>query len=175
MSSAILAAACSAVPTDAAVRLPLPARDTAAFFQTDSLEYSLDSTAVGWQGSIRVLFTNQSSDSAFFVNCNGLTALSLEKLAGAEWTPAWFPALPLCLSLPIIVKPGGDHLFTISIFGAFPEMNAYPKFATAEIGGVYRIVFHQLLSSYRTSLPFGTEFPLERRISNQFRLSVAHH
>jgi hypothetical protein len=149
-----------------------PIRDTAAFFQTDSLQYKLDTNSVGWQTTIGVLFTNRSSETAYFVNCNGETRIGMEKLNGSTWTLVWSPPQFACLSPPIVVKPNERHRSLIYVFGVSPESNGVPKFSTNDLDGTFRLVWNALLSSYQTQLPFGTPFPLERRVSNSFKLTA---
>jgi hypothetical protein len=148
-------------------------RDVGALFQTDSLSYTLRAGSVGFDGEIGVTFTNRTSGTAYIVNCNEATALSLEKRVAGQWKNVWSPPIPLCLSRPIIVAPSATYRTRIRIFGGYPGLNAYPKFSITDIAGEYRAVWAQVLSSYRTdSIPFGTPLPIDRRVSNRFLLTT---
>ncbi len=144
----------------------------AVLFQTDSAAYTLRAGEVGYQGRIGVRFTNRTEGAAYVVNCNGSTAVSLEKLVDGQWRAVWFPALAGCLDRPIIVPPRGTHDLIIDVFGGYADGNAFPRFAVADVAGVYRAVWDDVLRSYQDRLPFGDPLPLEQRLSNQFTLTV---
>ena len=164
----VVLAACASPPA------PTVARDENALFQTDSLRYTLrEVVGFGYETRITAHFTNLTGATAYFVNCNGTTMLHLEKLAGEQWTRAWSPVVPLCLSPPITVASGRSYEFRIPLFAAKPDANAEPKFTVPDIPGVYRIVWSDALSSYdENKQPFGTPLSLEQRVSNSFTLSL---
>jgi hypothetical protein len=143
-------------------------RDVGASFQTDSLSYMLRLTSIGYAAQLNVIYTNRTLAPAHIVNCGGATSVALEKLVDGQWQQAWAPALPLCLSAPIVVAPGASYSTGISVFAGYPENKAFPKFAVTELSGVYRAVWHSVLSTYQPSLPFGEPLPLEARVSNRF-------
>lgn len=145
-------------------------RETAPLFQTDSLAYTLVAGSHGYQAEIEVRFTNRTASRVYFVNCNGGTSLSLEKLINFRWQAVWSPALPGCLSPPITVPRGGTHDTRIRVFGGYPGNNAWPKFAVTDVSGTYRAVWHDALWSYQDRLPFGVPLDLEHRVSNRFVL-----
>ena len=117
-------------------------------------------------------FTNRTTATANFVNCQGGTGVELQKLVDDKWTSVWSPALLACLSPPIIVAPGGTHQSIISIFAGYPGSNYFPQFGTTAITGVYRAVWTEVVTDYQDRLPFGNPLPLPHRISNQFTISV---
>lgn len=173
--TAVVLTACASPPAPTVARdsVFVPARDENALFQTDSLRYTLrEVVGFGYETRIRARFTNLTGATAYFVNCNGATMLHLEKLAGEQWTRAWSPIVPLCLSPPITVASGQSYEFGVPLFAAKPDANAAPKFTVPEIPGVYRIVWSDALSSYQDKLPFGAQLPLDQRVSNSFTLSV---
>ena len=152
--------------------VPELSRDTAAFFQTDSLSYVLRAGVAGYSAVISAVFTNRTAATVFIVNCNGETQLRLEKFVDGAWLPVWFPVVPACLSPPIVVAKDGSYRTQISIFGGYPGTNAFPKFAVEDPSGVYRAVWADVLSSYQPSNPFGDPLPLAARTSNRFGLTV---
>ena len=138
-------AACSAdhpaLPTSVAVVVPTVTRDTVAPFQTDTLSYTLKAGAMGYEVLIPITFTNRGPTAASITNCGGATSLKLEAFVDGQWKYAWSPIIPACLSAPIVVPPGGTWRSAISVFGAYPNINAAPKFASEQITGVYRAVY----------------------------------
>jgi hypothetical protein len=141
-----------------------------ALFRTDSVAYTLRARDNGYEAVIGVSFTNRTSDTTYFVNCNGAVGVSLEKLMEGNWRNAWSPVLPACLSPPIVVAPGATRSLPIRVFGGFPGSNVHPQFAVAEISGVYRAVWNSAVTHYQSQLPFGEPLPLAQRISNRFTL-----
>jgi hypothetical protein len=174
LATLALAAACHDGPTTAAdptgVLGAALTRETAPFFQTDALTYTLQSGSHGYTGEIGVQFTNRTGETVYFVNCNGITGMSLEKLIGGRWEVAWSPVVPQCLSSPIVVPPGGTYDIRISVFAGYPDSNMWPKFSVTDVTGVYRAVWHYALRSYQDDLPFGEQLALEQRVSNRFTL-----
>ena len=146
-------------------------RDRVASFQTDSLSYQLRAGSVGYEVEIGVVFTNKSPATAYFQNCGGLTAVSLERLINDKWTPVWTPVIPSCLNQPIVVQPLDSHRITVDVFGGYPGCNCAPQFATNDLTGVYRLVWSQLFSSYKaTTTTYSSALPFEMRVSNPFEL-----
>lgn len=144
----------------------------AALFRTDSVAYTLRARDNGYAATIGVTFTNRTSDTTYFVNCNGAVGVSLEKLIDGNWRNAWSPVLPACLSRPIAVAPGATRSMPIELFGGFPGSNVYPQFAVAEISGIYRAVWNSAVTRYQDQLPFGEPLPLAQRTSNRFTLQT---
>jgi hypothetical protein len=108
-------------------------RDAEAAFQTDYLSYTLVTTPTGIEGKIAVVFTNRTSESVFFVNCNGITALTLEQQVGDQWVRAWEPVIPACLSAPITVEPDQEYRAVVHVFSGHPGTNMYPQFHVSSI------------------------------------------
>lgn len=147
-------------------------RDEARLFQTDSLSYTLRAGSVGYEGMIGVLFRNPRADTTYFVNCRGMTAVTLEKLVAGEWRQAYSPVMLQCLSPPIAVAPGTTASLPIPVFGGYPNSNNYPQFVDSDIRGIYRAVFSDAVTGYQDRLPFGERLPHDQRISNRFSLRV---
>ena len=168
LAAVVAAAACRDSPV--APDAPLT-RDVAALFQTDSLYYALragDFVA----GEIDVTFTNRTATTAYLINCNGATALQLERRVGNSWQFVWSPVLPACLSAPIVVPVGGTHRSRITIPSAPPATNGVRFDDPRTVPGEYRLVWTSLVSSHEDGPPFSDLLPLAARVSNAFRLSV---
>jgi hypothetical protein len=165
----LLLGACKSPSAPPYVVSELPiTRDAGASFQTDSLSYTLRLTTIGYFAQMKVIYTNRTLAPAYIVNCTGATSLTLEMVVDGQWKPVWAPVIAACLSAPIVVAPGASYSTVITVSAGYPENNAYPKFAVTELSGVYRAVWHSVLSSYQPALPFGEPLPLEARVSNRF-------
>jgi hypothetical protein len=150
---------------------PVVARDTAALFQTDSLAYTLR-TGDLVAGVINVTLTNRTAGPIYIVNCNGHTGVSLERRVNGQWQSVWSPAIPLCLSTPIVVPVGGSLQRRVGIQPTRVGTNDFPEWPARTIAGEYRLVWPSVLSSLVGQGPFGDPLPLEARVSNRFTLSA---
>ncbi len=171
MTAMAALAACSDSPTAPPEQTLEGPRVT--LFRTDSASYTLLTESYGVTGSIQARLSNSTGESIYLVNCNGDTDVSLEKWIDGRWQLAWAPDVQTCLSEPIIVPAGGTWDTTIDIFAGPRGSNTYPQFEVEESPGSYRLVWHDVLSSFQNQLPFGEPLPLGQRISNTFRLDFA--
>ncbi|MDF1504443.1 hypothetical protein [Roseisolibacter sp. H3M3-2] len=162
------------IPVDvhAPAAVPTPARDTTPLFQTDSLAYTLRRTFAVYEVGIAFTFRNATADTAHIVNCGGRTGVALERLRDGVWEPFWDAVNPTCLSPAIVVPPGASYRHALSVYGGLPGSDVVPRFPSAELGGTYRAVFHDVLRSYQDRLPFGEPFPVGARRSNAFVLRM---
>jgi hypothetical protein len=148
-------------------------RDVAPLFQTDSLSYVLRDNGSAYVGIIGVTLTNRTGGPVYIVNCNGIASVNLQKrFNSSEWQNVWSPVSPACLSPPITVRAGETHRISLGITGGHPGSSIFPQFSTDQIEGEYRILWRDVLSSYRDRAPFGDTLPLESRISNRFMISL---
>jgi hypothetical protein len=146
--------------------------DVTAPIQTDAAAYQLEPGSTGYTVTIGFVFTNPRRGPVYVVNCGGNAPPGLEKLVDGEWTRAWSAIVPLCLSPPITIAAGQQYQGKLHLFAGYPTNNAYPKFDTPQIGGGYRLVWHDVLSSYDDrTYPFGEQLPLTQRVSNSFTLT----
>jgi hypothetical protein len=146
-------------------------RDVAALFQTSSLRYTARMTPSGIDFTVPFTFTNRTGGPAYFVNCDGVTGLALEKWVHSQWEDVWGPIINGCLSPPIVVRPDLQQEGIVFVTASYLGSNAYPQFGTDEVEGVYRFVWREVLRDYDTSRrPLGELLPLDRRISNRFEL-----
>lgn len=148
-------------------------RDASPLFQTDSLGYTLRNGSLGYEASVTVIYTNRTASPTSFVNCDGGTNYTFEKLVSGQWAFAWSPGIAACLSPPIVVLPGATHTFILSVFGGYPDCRCAPQFAVTDISGVYRAVWGSGFNADDGSGGMtGGPVPLEARISNRFTLTA---
>ena len=143
----------------------------AALFQTDSATYTFVTTAVATQGRIGTTLINRSGRAMYFVNCNGRTSLSIQRLEAAQWTHFWSPVQLLCLSPPIMVQNGGTQTFDIRDFAGNAGSNVFPKFERPLVTGVYRVIWNDAYFNYRdrqNGVPWSDPVPVALRVSNSF-------
>ncbi len=140
-------------------------------FRMERERYDLVRKDGYWEGTIGYTWENRTGGDVFLVNCNGGFALHLERWNGSGWTPAWGPALPDCLSAPIVIAGGERRSFTLQVLGADPGSNWAPAFDRKDPAGWYRLVWTAALSSFDGSTyPFGEAIDAEHRTSSPFRI-----
>lgn len=145
--------------------------DTAALFQTDSTSYTFVTSAVATQGRISTTLTNRTGRAMYFVNCNGGTSLSIQRLDGAQWKHFWSPVQLLCLSPPIVVQNGSTQAFDIRVFAGSAGSNVFPKFERPLVTGVYRVMWNDAYFNYQdrqNGVPWSDPVPEALRVSNSF-------
>src|SRR5215216_3499840 len=148
----------------------IPLRDSAALFQTDSLDYTLGSGSSRWEARIAVLFTNRSKDTVHVANCKGAVQWQLEKLGpGSVWSHMWRSETLGCSSSPIVIRPGERHQLVVTVFGGFEGSLALRFSKPSDITGVYRIVWPGISAAHQVSgQATRTLLSFERRVSNRF-------
>lgn len=143
-------------------------------FQTDSESYTLTQPGPWYEATIRFTFHNDLKKNVYFVNCGGATGILLEKFVDSTWKPVWSPVMTTCLSAPLIVAAGKDWRSEIRVSAAPIGSNFLPQFSVRDIPGTYRVQWTHALRSYDPSKPrFGTQLPLQQRISNSFEIKIA--
>ena len=144
--------------------------EESTLFRTDSQSYTLRPNEMGYSALINVEFGNRTADTVYFMNCNGVTGVSFEKLVDSTWRSAWIPAMNACMSEPIAVAPGSTRTFPTHAFAARSDRVEAGEFSIDDAPGTYRIVWPHTVTSYRSSPPFGDSLPLSQRVSNKFTL-----
>jgi hypothetical protein len=133
--------------------------------RTDASSYLLEPQWVGLRTEIGISFPNTTGRRMYIPNCHGGLNTRLEKRVDDSWVPYWSPVLLLCVSAPIIIEPGATLTRTINVWGALPDTNAGPAWASADVEGTYRMVLGGVAWQGTTE-----EVPLELRTSNEFTL-----
>jgi hypothetical protein len=147
-----------------------PTRDVDAWFQTDSLSYTLSNDGM-YTAKITVEFTNKTAATTYVANCNGISAWRLEKLTNGQWNGVWTAIIPSCASRPIAVAPNAIYKPAVQFYAGLPGTNVVPKFDTYPIDGIYRMVWTSgpsltLVDTFSTD----NLLPLSQRTSNVFAL-----
>ena len=152
-----------------------PERDADALFQTDSLSYTLVDEGQ-WNANITVQFTNKTGATTYFPNCNGYSALHLEKFVNAAWVPAWTAIINHCGGIPVAVAPNATYKPGILFYAGRVGSNVRPQFSVGPIDGIYRIVWTTSPSLTRDESQKPEDLlPLEQRVSNRFLLKTARN
>lgn len=143
-----------------------------AAIQTDADAYDLRAGPIGYTATIGFVFTNRRQTPVYVANCGGDAPPGLERFRNGEWVRAWTPVVRLCLSPSIVIEAGKKYQGELDLFAGYPDGNTYPKFKTAPIPGVYRLVWDFLLSSHDSrDYPYDP-LPLDERVSNSFTLTT---
>jgi hypothetical protein len=158
--------------TTACLSVTGPGRDVEPLIHTDATAYQLSFNGHGFTTMIPYVFDNRTDASVHLHNCNGAFAQKLERLERGKWVVAWYPALPLCLSAPIVVDPGDTFATELRVWGARPNQNFGPAFDVADPSGTYRLVWDAAAWSRQNGSQPVEPMPLEYRISNRFVLTV---
>lgn len=147
--------------------------DGASPLRTDRTAYTLERTARGLEVDIPFTFTNTTGRTVYVVNCNGIAPPSLVKREGRDWVTAWSPAVPLCLSPPIVIEAGTTYADTLDVVAGAPGSNVQPQFMVDEVEGTYRLVWGGVVYDYDADRQgFGEPVPAELRVSNTFVLRL---
>ena len=148
-----------------------PTRDATLFIQTDKLEYKLTDQSGGRAFSVSYVYTNALTDTLYIVNCNNTFGYSLQRYENNSWVTIWSPPVPLCLSQPIVIPPGGKYSGQFDIWGAAPGSNTFPRWPSGDLTGNYRLLFGEVVMHYTDrGQSFGEQPAENARASNEFRL-----
>jgi len=143
--------------------------------RTDRAEYAVSRTAQSLETTIRFEYTNRTGAAVYLPNCQGIHPVALEKQVGGEWVTAFVPAIPLCVSPPVVVRPGETFPYTLRVSAGLPGSHVSPKLGVDDPEGTYRLAGVVL----RTWEPdggnpeLGDPLPRELRVSNEFTLREA--
>lgn len=148
-------------------------RDASARFQTDSLSYVLRAGSMGYEATLRIVYTNRTASLAAFANCNGATDFAFEKWIDGIWVWAWSPIVPACMSAPITVLPGATHTFPVFLFGGYADCRCAPRFGVEDVSGLYRVVWRSGMGAAQEGTGVaGDSSSVDARVSNRFFLTV---
>jgi hypothetical protein len=165
--ASLAGAGCTSIETSG----PGDAAGLDAPIATSAGEYTLAPSNSGLAVDIPIRFHNVTGRTLSIVNCRGGLAPVLERRVGGGWEPFWHGVQLQCLSPPIVIPAGEWIDRTVQVWGALPQSNMAPQFASGDVAGTYRIVLHSVVFDYDSGRPgFGTPVPLEQRISNTFEL-----
>ncbi len=161
---ALLAAGCETNLLGSDIRLSV---------RTDREEYRVERIENAFRVDLLLTLRNHGDVAVFTGNCGGVMDLELRKWEGGAWVPAWRPYLPLCLSIPLEIRPGGSHRHRLGIVAYLPESGLGPGLEVAGIEGTYAIVVNTLFTSAADAPDRGdTRLPLAKRTSNAFELRL---
>ncbi|MBL0939339.1 MAG: hypothetical protein IBJ03_10605 [Gemmatimonadaceae bacterium] len=163
-SSTVLFAACSEA-TVASLSSHAELTGDSVAFRTDAQAYTVTPGEHGFNGRIAAIYTNRTTKPVYIANCNGSTMVALERLENGNWQQVYSPPVSLCLSVPMIVQPGGTHRFEFALLDAFPG---------APVSGTYRAVWHSLVWDYEPDPQKLQQLPLELRVSNTFTIAPSN-
>jgi hypothetical protein len=159
---------------DVSTGLASLARDGEPAIRTDADAYELRPWGHnGLATEIHIRFRNITNRPLAIVNCHQILTPVLQKRSGDDWIDMWQPATPMCISQPIVIRPGRVYERTIHVFGALPPSNVSPEFASRDVAGTYRMVMGSVVTDYdHDRQDFGNPVPLEFRVSNEFELRL---
>jgi hypothetical protein len=138
--------------------------------QTDSVVYHFRQVGDRYEGTIGVAFTNTTPDSVFFLNCNGATSTSIERLFFDTWIDVWHSEQDACHSAPMAIGPSAQLRRPVHVMGGVWKRTDDRTLAPGDTIGVHRLVWTSVVRQYRDTVPFGTPLEHAQRISNPFTL-----
>ena len=145
---------------------------------TDGTSFQLDSFPLlghmWYEVQIPYSFTNRTGSKVYLENCRGLFDIRLQTKVNGEWAGTWGPALPDCLSAPIVIEPDEVYETILDLVGCTSGGSCAPVLDLTRVTSApARIMWGTGLSSYDADRPpFGKLIPLEERVSNSFTLQV---
>ena len=149
-----------------------PSAAPAAPVRTDRTSYVLTNGPQGPESTIVATLRAPANTTLYIVNCNGATGLSLQRQVGGDWVYAWTIMMNACLSPPIVVPPAGEHTARLYLHENSGGVT-YPQRARMIESGTYRVVWTGVLTSFDANAKgFGTELPLEQRVSAPITIEV---
>lgn len=171
---AVAIAATSCAAGDVTTGLASLARDGEPAIRTDADTYELRPWGHdGLATEIHIRFRNITNRPLAIVNCHEMLTPVLQKRTADGWIHMWSPPTLMCLSRPIVIRPGRVYERTIHVFGALPPSNVSPEFASRDVAGTYRMVMGSVVTGYDANRQdFGNPVPLQFRLSNEFELRL---
>lgn len=167
-ASAFALSACSLLGAD-----PAPLFEPGGLLQTDRTRYDAKLLT---DGRARVVFDvpfiarNPTDEPLYLIGCHRPPPPLLEKLVDGEWEVAYGAVVPLCLSPPFEIPPGGERRDTLRVVGFLPGQNTMPTFDTA-VEGTYRLRWEIYAGQTDEDFPVGGDLlPLEQQVSNTFEV-----
>jgi hypothetical protein len=168
LAAALLLAGCAPIPEPEAPVQPGQV-DGAYAIRTDRAEYQLRRAGEELRAEIGFTFRNETGRTVYVVNCRRIAPPSLEKWQGGRWVRAWTPAVPACLSPPIVIAAGATHADTLHFSAAPRGSSAFPQLEVDDPAGTYRLVWEHLVFDYDENRQgFGAPVPEQQRVSNPF-------
>ena len=175
--STILFLACAApeTPLPPSAEAPVPAASTptpaSAPISTDRTRYVMDEGPFGPETTIATRFKAPPDTTVYIVNCNGAFSPGLQRLVDETWVDVWAAEVNGCLSIPIVVPPGGTHEGTMTVDSGADARVDSRKSERGIGSGTYRAVWYGLYTSFDgNARPFGEELPVEQRVSAPFEI-----
>jgi hypothetical protein len=158
---------------------PAPVNTTAAVekappapVRTDRSAYVLTNGPQGPEATIVTTLRAPDDRAIHLLNCNGATGANLQRKVRDEWVYAWAVMMNACMSAPIVVPPGGEHTASIYLHENSGGV-VYPERARMIETGTYRVVWTGVLETFDPDVRgFGTELPLEQRVSAPITIEV---
>ena len=141
---------------------------------TDRSRYVMEEGPFGPETTIATTFTAPPATTVYIVNCNGAFSPGLQKLIDGAWVDVWAAETNQCLSLPIVIPPGGSHSTTMTVESS-ADSRVESRTSDRRIGtGTYRAVWYGLYTSFdMNQYPFGDELPVDQRVSAPFEIEGA--
>jgi hypothetical protein len=144
--------------------------DDGAPIRTERTSYTLQESPAGFRTGIAFTYVNDTGETVYLHGCRPPELPKLQKKRDGEWVDAWLPVRTLCLSQPVPVEPGDTVPFEFELFAGHRGSASYPQFEVDVLEGEYRLVW-QITLSRDPTWP-RDDLPIERRVSNTFRLTV---
>jgi hypothetical protein len=165
-SAAMIGACGGSAPLGLEQQILLP---SAAPTQTDRAVYHVRTTGSTHEFTMKLTFTNPTSERVFIPACRMPAVPVIEKWVAGDWVTAYRPVELRCLGVEVI-EAGATYTVTYHVVAAHVP-NTFPRFEVPEIPGTYRLVWN----AFRLMTPGGDlrdQLPLEQRLSNTFQLTT---
>lgn len=158
-------------PAPAPAPKPKPAAKPAAPVTTDRELYTMEEGPFGSQTQIVATYTAPANQDIYLINCNGQTAVGLQRPVGDRWEHVWAPGMNACMSAPIVIRAGQSRTTIIDVESGI-DVPVTTRMTDMKVeSGTYRVIWHGLLGSYKANAsPPGENLPVEQSVSAPFRI-----
>lgn len=139
-----------------------------ALIQTSKEVYTVERSEHALEVVIPITFENRTGQTTYINTCKIPSPPALQKWIKGQWRTVYSAIVLLCLGPPVVIDAGETYRYTFRMHASL-RPNTYPKFEAEEVEGTYRLIWG-IHTSYENGGPADSLLPLEKRVSNTFRL-----
>ena len=136
--------------------------------RTSDSTFAVQRTEDALEVAIPLTFYNGAGETVYINQCHSPAPPVLQKKTEEGWKDVYSSVRLDCLGSPIVIEEGEEYEYIFEMDAPLRE-NAAPRFGAEEVAGTYRLKW-ELHTEYEEGDPAYDLLPLEKRISNPFKL-----